>query len=301
MAATRAETPVVVGYDGSAPAECALEWATVEASTAGAPLEVVVAADFPGMSSSRRSAVRLPALLEDAAHERLCAAVEQVRDRAPAVEVGGVVEVGRAAGVLVRAGEGARMVVVGSGTLDVAHNPVGSTCTITASLASAPVVVVRGTRTPATTFGAEVVVGVTASRASEPALRFAVDAARERQVPLTVVSAWGMPASPLSRYASTRQGSLGEFVRQLREESRVALERAVEVAGRRAPGLEVRPRLVESHPWAALEVGSRRAGLLVVGRRGTGGCPGLPLGSVAAAALAHAHCPVAVAGPGADA
>ncbi|RAX48655.1 universal stress protein [Arthrobacter sp. AQ5-05] len=60
----------------------------------------------------------------------------------------------------------------------------------------------------------------------------------------------------------------------------------------RPPGLTVRIRY--GHPAAVLIEESANARMLVVGRRGRGGFNGLPIGSVASACTAYAHCPVVV-------
>jgi nucleotide-binding universal stress UspA family protein len=60
------------------------------------------------------------------------------------------------------------------------------------------------------------------------------------------------------------------------------------------PDVEVHRHLVRGHAVEMLVQESEGAALLVVGRRGHGGFPGLPLGSVSNGVLHHADCPVAV-------
>ncbi|WP_405578407.1 universal stress protein [Streptomyces sp. NBC_01092] len=62
--------------------------------------------------------------------------------------------------------------------------------------------------------------------------------------------------------------------------------------GERYPGVEVRGEQVDGAPAAALLAAAHDAGLLVVGTRGTGGFPGLAVGSVALRMAAAALCPV---------
>jgi nucleotide-binding universal stress UspA family protein len=71
------------------------------------------------------------------------------------------------------------------------------------------------------------------------------------------------------------------------------LDDAVARARAAAPGIPVRAERAEGHPKQALIQESRRASLIVVGRRGTGGFAGLMLGSVAIAVCDNAECPVA--------
>jgi hypothetical protein len=61
--------------------------------------------------------------------------------------------------------------------------------------------------------------------------------------------------------------------------------------------MDVRTKLVHSHPVQALLDEADGAELIVVGSRGRGGFTGMLLGSVSQAVLHHAACPVAVVHP----
>ena len=63
------------------------------------------------------------------------------------------------------------------------------------------------------------------------------------------------------------------------------------------PGIDVKTKLVHSHPVQALLDEAAGAELIVVGSRGRGGFTGMLLGSVSQAVLQHAGCPVAVVHP----
>ncbi|WP_244223937.1 universal stress protein [Streptomyces tirandamycinicus] len=67
---------------------------------------------------------------------------------------------------------------------------------------------------------------------------------------------------------------------------------------RRFPHLAIEPDRVSGSPVPALIDRSATAPLVVVGHRGTGGFPRLPLGSVSLQVATHSRCPVLVVGTG---
>lgn len=286
---------VVVGFDGSPAAMSAVEWAAAEASQRVASLRVLVAADYPGMPTLPRSGSWTPRLLQASAEDHLEEALRVARKRLPDERVHGRVITGKAAGALVDASRTAALLVTGSRSLSAERSVIlGSTSAITATLAHCPVVVVRGVADPDVSFTRPVCVGVTTSPRSGGALAFAAEAAARRGVPLNLTAAWTMPASEGWEYAPWQTESLAAFARTLRADSCRAVTDALTAIQDGYPGVEVAGEVSEMAPWAALEAQSRRAGLLVVGSRGTGGFEGLPLGSVARAVLDHSMCPVAV-------
>jgi nucleotide-binding universal stress UspA family protein len=107
---------IVVGVDGSAPAEAALRWALAEARLRGAVCEVVhvwsypVVADIAGMAAA---GVAWPDLEADA-RRLLEEVIERVRPEAAGVTVETRVAEGTAAGVLIEAARDADLLVVGS-------------------------------------------------------------------------------------------------------------------------------------------------------------------------------------------
>ena len=74
----------------------------------------------------------------------------------------------------------------------------------------------------------------------------------------------------------------------------------VELVHEEFPEVAVTAEAVTGRPAATLVERSAEAAWLVVGHRGSGGFPRLPLGSVSWQAATHAHCPVVVIRPGAD-
>ncbi|MGY1755108.1 universal stress protein [Blastococcus sp. SYSU D01042] len=132
-----------------------------------------------------------------------------------------------------------------------------------------------------------VVVGVDGSDPSMRAAVYAAGCARRRGVGLLVV------------HVTPRQGVQDSVpmaaweVRERFRESATALVDAAAGAARQAAGpVEVTAAVVDDYPVDGLLALSAGAALLVTGRRGAGGLPGLLLGSTAGALVQHAQCPV---------
>lgn len=132
----------------------------------------------------------------------------------------------------------------------------------------------------------KVIVGVDGSDASIEALR---QGSRLAMALGTRLEAWGC-----WEYPAGYEGYLAMGVEGFAHEAEENVEHALgEAFGPERPR-HVSAKLVHGSPRASLVDGSRHASLLVVGRRGHGGFAGLLLGSVSAACVAHAHCPVLV-------
>ncbi|NUQ88716.1 MULTISPECIES: universal stress protein [Glycomyces] len=136
---------IVVGVDGSAPSQRALEWALREAALTGAELEAVHAWEVPAAYGTGM-VMTLPSNeeFESAAKQVLSRAVDQAAGADPGVVIVQNSVAGHPARVLMDAAEGASLLVVGSrghggfvGTL------VGSVSQYCVSHAPCPVVVVR--------------------------------------------------------------------------------------------------------------------------------------------------------------
>lgn len=135
-----------------------------------------------------------------------------------------------------------------------------------------------------------IIVGVDGSRSSVDAVRLAGRLSAALGNPIEASIAWEWPS--VSPYVS------GEWDPEHR--AGALLEAAlVEALGDRMPDGLVRTVRKGSAAFVLLEA-SRRAEMLVVGRRGRGGFAGLLLGSVSAQCVEHAQCPVLVV-PSADA
>ncbi|CAH0129608.1 Universal stress protein Rv2026c [Arthrobacter sp. Bi83] len=135
--------------------------------------------------------------------------------------------------------------------------------------------------------GGRFVVGVDGSEASVEALRQAQRLAVPLGAEVLATACWEDPQV----YA----GYVAMGIDRFEERVRMVLQEAVEQAafGQVTPP-NVLPRVVRGHPRDSLIEASRRADMLVVGRRGHGGFGGLLLGSVSSACIAHAHCSVLV-------
>ena len=139
-----------------------------------------------------------------------------------------------------------------------------------------------------------IVVGVDVSAAGRAALDWALRESVARAVPLLAVRAWLAPA--FGHYYP--EGS--ELAGHESESSLAAqhlAEEQVKLAVDRVPGAEtadVQAVASMGSPAHVLLAAAEGAVLLVVGSRGEGVLSRLVLGSVSAAVLHHAHCPVAV-------
>jgi nucleotide-binding universal stress UspA family protein len=132
------------------------------------------------------------------------------------------------------------------------------------------------------------VVGVDGSEVSAAAIRFAFREAARRRVGITAVHA----AMPTRRQSSVRVPA--DIVEQV---DRQLLTEAIDGKRILIPGIDLKTKLVHSHPVQALLDEADGAELIVVGSRGRGGFTGMLLGSVSQAVPHHAACPVAVVHP----
>ncbi|GAB3190334.1 universal stress protein [Nesterenkonia suensis] len=134
-----------------------------------------------------------------------------------------------------------------------------------------------------------VVVGVDGSEQSLRAAHWAAAEANRRQLPLTVVTAYSLPAFA----ASSMDGGYALMDESaLRQGSEKVIDQAKEFL-RDYPG-QVDYAIESGDPAGVLLDYSQQAEVLVVGSRGRGGFLGRLLGSVSAALPAHAKCPTVV-------
>jgi len=136
---------------------------------------------------------------------------------------------------------------------------------------------------------AKIIVGVDGSENSNRALNWALDEAEHHGMTLVLVHGVELGLSVAEPYGG------GYVLEQLQESGRLALDEAEQRAAER--GVKVERRLETGSAAYALIEASKGAAMLVVGSRGHGGFAGLLLGSVSAACVHHAHCPVVVIRP----
>lgn len=264
----RSPAPVVVGVDDTTHAREAVGWGAAEAARLGAPLRLVAASGLVGEHLPGRTG------RDRRLHEVLTAA------RAAAVEAGApavttAVRSGYPAEVLAEESRTARLVVLGDrGASRFEGALAGSVAVSLLSRAECPVVVVRGRslRTTRATAGLPVVVGLDGTPAADAALEVALELAAARGADLVVLHCAEQPVG----------GPVVDRLVAARAAGRGVLVRVVSGAG---------------HPDDLLLAEARRAQLVVVGSRGRGDLAGLLLGSVSAALVHGADCPVVVVGP----
>lgn len=276
---------VVVGYNGRKHSQAALDWAADDAVRRGAPLVVLFAANYPGMTVEPG-----PGLLErdpvalDTAYGVTARGVQAALDRHPELAVFGATEVTSPPRALVEASWDAAQVVLGSrGRGRVFGTLLGSVAFNVSSQAGCPVVVVRD-RSLARPVGPDfgVVVGTDGSAAASAAVAFAAGHATTASAALEIVTCTG--------------GHQVEDVdeQQLRAAADdIAAAAAAEVR-RDHPDLVVTTRVEDCPAEVVLVEDSAEAGLVVVGTRGRGAFTGLLLGSVSHAVIDGAECVVAV-------
>jgi nucleotide-binding universal stress UspA family protein len=277
---------VVVGADGSAPSQTAVEWAAEDAARRGCDLRIVHVyepTEHYAPSPEFEDSVR------EYGQDVLEKAAERARGRAPWTEVSTSLVSGRVAEVLRREAEDAEQVVVGSrGLGGFAGLLLGSVTRSLAGHVAAPIVVVRDV--PERVRG-EIAVGYDGSEHSVTTLQYAFEEAARRKARLQAIHTWQMPIMGL--YAVAYAPLLEDMATA---EKRTATN-ALSPWRERYPGVEVKQTVLCEHPVVALRDASATADLVVVGSRGLGAFESAVLGSVSHGVLHHAHCPVAVVNP----
>jgi nucleotide-binding universal stress UspA family protein len=285
---------IVVGVDGTRESRHAVAWALQEAACRKEQVELVHVYEYPPpLLPFYDAATELGEdHLREVAREAMTRDVADAAAEDPGVPVTGEVREGVPIEVLLDAAREARLLVVATrGTGALGELVVGSTGTALAGSAACPVVVVPSPREHgAASAHGPVVVGVDGSPHGRAALRQAMEEASLHGRTVVVVHAWHPVPGGLSAAAAAQ-------LRRLRGDEvshELLVSKTLAGEGQRFPEVAVKTQVIRDHPVRALLDAARHASLIVVGARGTGGYPGLELGSVALGVLHHATCPVCV-------
>ncbi|GGY79612.1 universal stress protein [Streptomyces olivaceoviridis] len=293
------DLPLVVGVDGSEPSMRAVDWAADEAVLRGASLRLVYASlweRYEGAVPVQESAEPSEEMM---AEEIVGAAEQRARRRRPGVKVTTDVLPEEPAYGLIHESSSALALVLGCrGRGGVTESLLGSVGVAVAGHAHCPVVVLRGSDGDQARSAARgrVVLGVGAEPAGSAAVRFAIEEAVLRGVPLEAVRAWRRPLhEPRAHRPPDFVRGYSRLVGEPAHPRERQAAETVEDALRDIPsGLRVRRRTVEGPARDALSAVSREADLLVVGARRRRGHHGLRPGRVVRGVLHRASCPVAV-------
>lgn len=136
--------------------------------------------------------------------------------------------------------------------------------------------------------GAQVVVGYDGSERSAAAVRWAAQEAARTASPVLVVHVWGFAGQPSGGAGTSRLGA--QVIAGIQE----IAEDGARVARQAAPELPVTGTIGHGSPAQVLVDLSEGARLLVLGRRGAGWFTEALTGSVTAAVVQRASCPVVV-------
>jgi nucleotide-binding universal stress UspA family protein len=134
-----------------------------------------------------------------------------------------------------------------------------------------------------------VVAGVDGSESSVAAAVYAALEADRRGRALLLVH-----ATPWSAGRTPAAGPAAPFGRLLEDGAEVLLRDAEAAVRAHTDGTQVRTAVLDDHPVPALARLSAEASLVVLGRRGIAGVPGVLAGSTASGLVHHARCPLIV-------
>ncbi len=138
--------------------------------------------------------------------------------------------------------------------------------------------------------GAAIVVAVDGSEASNVAVQWAANAALKRGDSLKLVCAYNMPQFMYADGMVPPQ----ELYDELEGEAKDKIATARKIVSDFSPEIQVEDEVREAAPIDYLLDLSQTSQMIVMGSRGLGGLSGLVMGSVSAAVVSHAECPVVV-------
>jgi nucleotide-binding universal stress UspA family protein len=227
------------------------------------------------------------AVVSTHAHRLVADGVARAHAVDPTLTVTTSIRDGYASQALVDASRTASIVVVGAmGHGVLSRASVGAVAMQVVTHARCPVLVVGHETVSGSSATGPVVVGVDGSKPSLRALGVAFDEAARTGASLDVVHAWEAhsasdptldPDSSWSTYEANLEQIVEAALRSRREEH---------------PDVKVEYEVVRSEPVRALVDRTEGAALLVVGSRGSGGFPGLHVGSTALRLMGRSSCPL---------
>ena len=135
-----------------------------------------------------------------------------------------------------------------------------------------------------------IVCAVDGSDASKTAAKWAANTAVKRGIPLRLVSSYSMPQFLYAEGMVPPQ----ELYEDLEAETLEKIEEAKKVAVDFVPDVDVSHQIEEGSPIDMLLDLSEQCTMIIMGSRGLGGLSGMVMGSVSAAVVSHASCPVVV-------
>ncbi|WIM70892.1 universal stress protein [Corynebacterium suedekumii] len=135
-----------------------------------------------------------------------------------------------------------------------------------------------------------VVVAVDGSPASHNAVRWAANTANKRGIPLRLASSYTMPQFLYAEGMVPPQ----ELFDDLQAETMEKIDEARAIAHEVAPEIKIGHTIAEGSPIDMLLEMAKESTMIVMGSRGLGGLSGMVMGSVSAAVVSHATCPVVV-------
>lgn len=281
---------VVVGIDGSPSGAHALDWAADEAQRRGAGLLIAHAGHVAHQVRLRdETATAAQRDVCDFGRELLADAIATVADSNPRLPARTELHEEEPAGMLVRLGRQAALLVVGRGNGGpIARFVLGSTSQRVAEGAGCPVVVVDSPAAASDT----VVVGVSATDGGRSAIRFAAAEAQLRGSRLLAVRS----QIELGLAATSLRSAPTSSVDALLSAERALLADAVDAVRAEHPTLLVESTLTDAPPHEALRDAAADAALLVVGCRRPPDSRLPHLGPHASWLLQHSPCPVAIVG-----
>ena len=310
---------IIVGVDGSANSQCALQWAIKHAQLTASEIRLVAAYTVPGVNMSQADIV-YPADFDITIKRSVQQLVDDnartVTDAS--VPVSTVVFPGDASGALVENSKNADLAVIGArGRGGFAGRLLGSVALAMPAHALCPTVVIPSTwperplperplpidlpvrssaaRTATTEsrdrrpdFTGEVVAAIDPFETDGPVLREAAQQARIYGLPLHLV---GITAAHV---LSPEWMPSETHLVKMYDEAVTSREDAVESLREEFPEIEVRWSIFDAPATEVLISATYTAELIIMGSRGRGGFVSTILGSTSQAVLSHAVCPIRV-------